>query len=180
MPTRSSLLDSAHRITAIGLVAGAAGLALSLSGSAASAGTTEQATAVKARAAVLTRAPAALPNPSPTSCPAVLFNGQLYCPASISGIKATTYGTGKRVVLRDVSVTARTNADITIAALENTPCPPDKFCGATLTTTSLRVLWSGSSRPTTPSVINLFGVTRTGSLTPQAYTFSQACYIAWC
>jgi len=118
--------------------------------------------------------------PSPT-CPGLSFQGQWYCNAAISGVSTNAYGTGKRVVLRGVSVTSTTTTTVVVAGLESTPCPPGYFCGAILSGVSLNVAWSGTSRPAQGQVINLFGVTSTGTLTPAGYVLDPTgCYIEWC
>jgi hypothetical protein len=140
-------------------------------------------------AAAATAAPAAHPHAdrtvsaavSSTTCTGVKFNGQLYCPASISGVKSTSYGVGQRVVLGGVSATAVTSTSVTVEALESSPCPPGYFCGDNLTTQTLTVSWSGKGRPTTPAVINLFGTTISANLTPAGYQAVQGvCYIDYC
>jgi hypothetical protein len=84
-------------------------------------------------------------------------------------------------VLQGVSVTARTTSTVTIEALEATPCPPGYYCGATLTQQRLTISWKGKSRPAVPSVINLFGTTTNGSLSPVGYTKNTtSCFIDYC
>ena len=120
------------------------------------------------------------PAPSPTGCNALLFNGQWYCSATIAGVKAASYGSGKRVVLKSVTVTARSSSSVTVGAWVSQPCPPDKFCGATLTLETLTVSWTGTARPAHGDVINLFGTTTSQSLTPTGYVKIGYCPIEWC
>ena len=117
-----------------------------------------------------------------TGCSGLPYGGQQYCNATISAVHATSYGVGMRVVLRDVSVTAvnTKTKTVTVAALEWSTCPPDKYCGATATVASLTVVWTGSPRPARGQVINLFGTTTAGSLKPVGYLTTSACYIDYC
>jgi hypothetical protein len=116
-----------------------------------------------------------------TSCTGTIFNGQNYCPATISGVKNTSYGIGARVVLRGVSVTSKTTTTVTVEALESTPCPAGYFCGAALASRSLTVAWNGSSQPRVGSVIDLYGTTTNASLKPVGYVVNQTvCYIEYC
>ena len=122
----------------------------------------------------------AAPAPSPTGCYAVLYKSLWYCRASISVVSSTAYRTGKRVVLTGVSVTSHTTSTVTVSGLEWPPCPPGMFCGASATVVSLTVRWSGSARPADRTVVDLYGVTTTGNLTPVGYVRSTNCYIDWC
>jgi hypothetical protein len=118
---------------------------------------------------------------SAATCTAVSYNGQSYCPATISGVKATAYGLGARVVLQGVSVTAKTATTVTVEGLEATPCPAGSFCGATMTQQRLTVAWRGGSRPGVGSVIDLYATTTSGSLRPVGYLVNRtACYIDLC
>ena len=110
----------------------------------------------------------------------MLYNSLWYCKASVSAVKATAYGTGKRVMLTGVSVTARTTSTVTVAGLEWPVCPPGKFCGASATVVSLTVPWSGTVRPAVRTVVDLYGVTAAGTVTPVGYIASADCYIDWC
>jgi hypothetical protein len=142
---------------------------------------------VAVMASVATSAPATHPHAlriegaafSSTTCTGLTFNGQLYCTASISGVKSTAYGVGQRVVLQGVSVTAKTRTTVMVAALESSPCPPGQFCGATLTTQTLTLSWS-KGQPTLGTVVNVFGTTVSGNLTPVGYQPAPGCYIDYC
>jgi hypothetical protein len=118
---------------------------------------------------------------SSTTCTELAFNSQLYCTASISGVKSTAYGVGQRVVLQNVSVTARTRTTVTIAALENSPCPAGQYCGATLTTQTLTMSWS-KGQPAVGGVVHVFGATISANLTPVGWQWGDpaACYIDYC
>ena len=116
---------------------------------------------------------------SATGCSGLVYGGQQYCNAMISAVRATSYGVGMRVVLRDVSVTAidKSGKSVTVAALEWPTCPTGSFCGATARVESLTVAWIGSARPERGRVINLFGTTVAGPLKPVGYVTTTACYI---
>lgn len=93
----------------------------------------------------------ATPTASPTA-PACAFttssfNGAVYCPITIANLKNTSYGTGIRVVLKSVTVTAVNSSTVTVAAWALPPCTPGNFCGQTLTLHSLTVPWTAASRP---------------------------------
>ena len=118
--------------------------------------------------------------PSPAGCNALLFGGQWYCSGTMAGVKATAYGTGKRVVIKSVTVTARSTTSVTVGAWVAQSCLPGNYCGATLKLETLTVTWTAADRPGPGDVINLFGATRTGSLTPAGYQKLAYCPIEWC
>jgi hypothetical protein len=120
------------------------------------------------------------PAPSPAGCTALLFNGQWYCNASISHVKATRFGLGARVVLRDVSVTSVMKCTVTVKALEWGTCPTGSFCGDLSTVQTLTVSWTARNPPSLRQVINLYGTTITGSVSPVGYVKTNACYIDYC
>ncbi len=124
--------------------------------------------------------PTPTPGPSPTGCGAVLYQSRWYCQATISKVKATAYGVGKRVVLTGASVTARTSTSVTLAMLEYPVCPPDTWCGSSITVERMTMPWSGSNRPAARTVVDLYAITTSGSLTPVGYIASSACYIDYC
>lgn len=117
---------------------------------------------------------------SPTGCSALLFNGQWYCNAAISDVKATRAGIGTRVVLRDVSVTRVDKTTVTVEALEWGNCSSGSYCGDLSTVQRLTVAWTGRARPPQGRVINLFGTTITGSVSPDGYVLTSGCYITYC
>ena len=102
---------------------------------------------------------------SSTTCTGLAFNGQWYCTATISGVKSTVYGIGQRVVLQNVSVTAKTKTTVTVTALESSPCPAGQYCGATLTTQTLTMSWS-KGQPAMGSAVHVFGTTISANLAP--------------
>lgn len=110
------------------------------------------------------------------------FNGGVYCPATIADVKSTNYGTGARVVLKSVTVTAvnPTASTVTVAAWALPPCTPGNFCGQTLTLQSVTVPWTAASRPAYGDVLDLFGVTITASITPDGYITTGNCPIDYC
>jgi hypothetical protein len=112
--------------------------------------------------------------------PTISFGGVAYCPATIVAGQNTTFGTGARVVLRGVTVTAVSTGTVTVGAWEVPPCPVGHLCGATLTLRTLTVAWTGTSRPAYGDVLDLFGRTVTASLTPVGYVKTGFCPIDWC
>jgi hypothetical protein len=122
------------------------------------------------------------PAPPTTACafPTVSFDGAAYCPATIDGVRGTSHGTGTRVVVRGVTVSAVTPSTVTVAVWTFPPCPPGKFCGQLMTLQSLTVAWSGSSRPAYGDVLDLFGQTVPTSITPVGYVTTGWCPIDWC
>ena len=121
------------------------------------------------------------PAPSPPACNALLFKGNWYCSATIAGIQATSYGTGKRMVLRQVTVTdASTVGKVTVAAWANL-CPPGKYCGASMTLQSLTLPWTTTlARPKYGDILDVFGTTTTGSLRVVGFVTTGNCPIDWC
>jgi hypothetical protein len=124
--------------------------------------------------------PLAAVTTTPCAYPTVSFRGVAYCPVAMAGVQNTTYGSGTRVVLRGVTVTAVTTSTVTVAVWEVPPCPVGHLCGATLTLRTLTVAWTGTSRPAYGDVLDLFGSTVTASLAPVGYVKTGFCPIDWC
>jgi hypothetical protein len=104
---------------------------------------------------------------SPSICTALLFNGQSYCAGTISGVKATIYGLGQRIALRQVSVSAIDPVANTIQVWGFDPCPAGMYCGQGSVT--LTVAWNESAKPMPGDDIDLYGVTITSSLRVDGY-----------
>jgi hypothetical protein len=103
----------------------------------------------------------------------VLFAGQSYCTGYVIGVKRGTYGIGKRVVLRSVTVVGRTGATVTV---EGGPSclPPATICGATIP--SVTASFAGQSMvPAYGDVIDLFGITGSSSMSATGYIFRSHC-----
>jgi hypothetical protein len=134
--------------------------------------------------ATLATAPAAMASVSTGSGTCAVatttFNGATYCPATIAGVRKTAYGTGTRVVLKGVTVTAVTTGTVTLGAWAAPACAPNTYCGATMTLQTLTVSWSGKNRPAPGDVLNLFGSTVPTSLTPVGYLKTGYCPIEYC
>ena len=123
------------------------------------------------------------PSSNPVGCPfpETVYNGATYCPATIRGVRGATYPTGVRVVLKGVTVTYDRAPDtVTVASWASDPCPPGKFCGATLTLESLTVPWGGTARPAYGDVLDLFGITTSGTVNPVGYIKTGYCPIDLC
>ena len=69
---------------------------------------------------------------------------------------------------------------MTVAAWTSPPCPPGKYCGQLLTLESLIVPWTVTSRPGPGDVLDLFGQTITGTITPVGYIKTGYCPIEFC
>lgn len=87
--------------------------------------------------------------------------------------------------MTNVTATSNTKSTVTVATQTwyTKPCPAGYFCSTIVYTSTeyLTVTWSGKAPPTVGSVINLFGTTTLGSLTPVGYTPNlDVCYINWC
>lgn len=138
--------------------------------------------AVLATIAIAVAAPTAFTSSASATIPAqptcaagatpVLYQGQSYCPGTALGVKNTMYGTGKRILLAGVSVTGIRGTTATVSSTTVTPCPPNKYCGATvtITVTSISVSLSGLAvRPTVGSYGDLYGITGVKTLTASAF-----------
>ena len=69
---------------------------------------------------------------------------------------------------------------MTVAAWTSPPCPPEKYCPQLLTLESLIVPWTVTSRPAPGDVLDLFGQTITGTITPVGYIKTGFCPIEFC
>jgi hypothetical protein len=108
---------------------------------------------------------AAAASPSCAVGAALALGGQSYCPGSTIGVRQTAYGVGKRVVLPGVTVLALRGTTVTVQG--GPLCAPGRFCGAILTSVDV----SGSrltALPRAGTVIDLYGITTTGSLSATA------------
>lgn len=104
------------------------------------------------------------------------FGDKHYCPATIEGVTATTYGTGRRVWLSDVIVYSTPPSTVTVFQERYQECPPGQLCGAGFFyPVSLTVPWTGTHRPRQGLVIRLYGTTTAGSLTPAGYVMTGDC-----
>ena len=125
--------------------------------------------AVLALSATLTPAAAAAAPPAPecTGGSAVLFQEQWYCPGGSAGINRTAYGIGARIVLTDVTVTGIAGTTATVSRCAT----PGYGCGASIGDSSAAVSLAGiSGRPTRGDILDVYGVTATGSLVATGYT----------
>lgn len=119
--------------------------------------------------------PTAAAEPVQPACTAgatpVLYQGQWYCPGTALGVQNTAYGTGKRILLTGVSVTAISGTNATVSSITITSsCPPTEYCGATVTVIETRITVSLSriapaDRPAVGAYGDFYGVTGTGRLT---------------
>lgn len=108
---------------------------------------------------------AAPPAPACPGGPAMLFEEQWYCPGSTSGVDRTAYGTGARIVLTDVTVVA-----VSATTARVSRCwTPGYFCGASLDSGAAVSLSGLAGRPDRGDILDVFGVTATGSLVATGY-----------
>jgi hypothetical protein len=100
------------------------------------------------------------------------FAGSSYCPAYISYVNATAYGTGHKVVLTGLV----TRVDGSTVTVENgSPCyPADAACGATLVSATI-VFPSGQPLPRLGDMVNVYGVTITAGALADGYVFLYPC-----
>lgn len=104
------------------------------------------------------------------------FGGLHYCPATIEGVAATRYGTGRRVWLDSVHVlTVRTDT-VTVSQLRQKPCSPDAWsCLPDYYRVELVVPWSGTHRPKVSDMVRLYGTTTVGTMDPAGYVRTGTC-----
>jgi hypothetical protein len=132
----------------------------------------------------------AVPASATVSCasgqPRVLFQGSWYCPGTVTGVKATAYGTYKRIVLKGVTVDRVASVlgggyVVDVLGPETIPCTAD-FCGATITHPRLSIRFARGPVPATGDVMDLYGSTRTGGLVPIGYVVTgvDPCYLGLC
>ncbi len=139
-------------------------------------------TAVAALALVVL-APVAVPTADATLCSGYSsYKGSIYCPASIEGVKATQYGTGKRVYLDQVTVDRVTSTSITVAQQRARACSPSSWgCGAgSIYYVYLTVPWTGTGRPSYGDVITLYGRTTQSTLVADGQVRLGYCPIDYC
>ena len=121
--------------------------------------------------------PSTSPSPTSTSTPtsspsspacsgAVTHQDVSWCPGTIAGIDAGTYGTGARIVLQGVIVDSVEGSSATIMGFW---CPPGNYCGAMMEVTT--VDFSGlSDVPPAGAWIDLYGITAgPGAFQPFGY-----------
>ena len=102
----------------------------------------------------------------------VLYQGQSYCPGTAVGVKNTAYGIGRRILLAGVSVSGIRGTTATVSSTTVTSCPPNKYCGATvtITVTTISVSLAGLAvRPPVGSYGDLYGITGAGTLAASGF-----------
>lgn len=120
-------------------------------------------------ASITLAGPAGGAAPTKPTCAAgatpVLYREQWYCPGTAIGVMNTAYGSGRRILLAGVSVTAISGANATVSSTTVTPCPPGKYCGAIVTVTTVTVSLSGLiTRPVVGDFGDFYGVTGAAKL----------------
>ncbi len=134
--------------------------------------------------------PSAAPRPSstprPTTSPSaspcadgaapLSYTGLSYCPGYIFGVKRNLYGLNTRVVLRSVVVEAVTGSQVRVSG--GPSCLPSEWCGQTIPSLTTTFATS-AAKPRYADVINLFGTTTAGGLTPAGFVVIGHCDPAW-
>ena len=107
-------------------------------------------------------ASASSPATSPAACDAPLeYGGQQYCTGYLSWVKSRYYGIGVRVA---IAGTVDRVTGSTVVVTDTFRCPPDRWCGAIVTSDSLQVTFpSGAALPTERQIIRVYGITTAGT-----------------
>ena len=130
-----------------------------------------------------TTTPTSTSTPTPTSTPApgqcagtTTHGGTTYCIGYIFGVRRTLYGVGTALALQSVAVTS---VNGTVVGLSGGPsCLPEEWCGQTLPTASV-TFPDGGPVPSYGDVINLYGITSTGSITTTEFDVVGHCDPYW-
>ena len=102
--------------------------------------------------------------------------GTTYCIGYIFGVRRTLYGVGTALALQSVAVTS---VNGTVVGLSGGPsCLPEEWCGQTLPTASV-TFPDGGPVPSYGDVINLYGITSTGSITTTEFDVVGHCDPYW-
>ncbi len=102
--------------------------------------------------------------------------GTTYCVGYVFGVRRTLYGVGRAVAVQAVAVTSVSGR---VVGLSGGPsCLPDEWCGQTLPTV-LVTFPTGAPLPSYGDVVDLYGVTSVGSITPQAFDVVGHCDPDW-
>jgi hypothetical protein len=114
------------------------------------------------------------PTASPSSCTgSVAYGSNTYCLADIGLVRRTAYGLGVRVALGGLNVTAVNGTTVTFGGWA--ACAPGMICGAS-TWTTIVVSFAGQARlPAYGDVVTLYGVTISGSVTPDGFVVTGYC-----
>ena len=128
--------------------------------------------------------PSSTPRPttSPSAAPCangaapLSYAGLSYCPGYIFGVKRNLYGLNTRVVLRSVVVEAVTGSQVRVSG--GPSCLPSEWCGQTIPSLTTTFATS-AAKPRYADVINLFGTTTAGGLTPAGFVVIGHCDPAW-
>ena len=104
------------------------------------------------------------------------YAGLSYCPGYIFGVKRNLYGLNTRIVLRSVVVEAVTGSQVRVSG--GPSCLPSEWCGQTIPSLTTTFATS-AAKPRYADVINLFGTTTAGGLTPAGFVVIGHCDPAW-
>ncbi len=98
--------------------------------------------------------------------------GADYCPGYIFAVLRTAYGVGARVVTQSVVVTDVQGSSVGV--MGGPSCFPDEYCGQLLPSMSV-VFAAGQPVPAYGDMIDLYGVTVSGGLSPVAFSVTGHC-----
>ncbi len=86
-----------------------------------------------------------------------MYGGQQYCTGYLSWVKSRYYGIGVRVA---IAGTVDRVTGSTVVLTDTFRCPPDRWCGALVTSDSLQITFpSGAGLPTERQIIRVYGTT---------------------
>ena len=95
-----------------------------------------------------------------------------YCVGSIVNLKAGKYPVGTRIALKSAFVFSATNKVRNVGQL--IPCPPDKYCGATLNWATTNINFGGlSSAPNIYYYTDIWGTSSGTTLKPVGYKLGE-------
>ena len=134
-------------------------------------------TITRPTASTVTASTAVAPPACAAGAPATQFNGQSYCAGYIIGVKTNVYGSGARIVLRNVNAVQVNGTSVVIqggpSCLQD-PAKSPVYCGSTIPT--LTVSFAGSTAvPSYGAIIDLYGVTGPSSISPKGYVVKGFC-----
>jgi hypothetical protein len=124
-----------------------------------------------------TPTPSPSPTPTPDYCAGTTTRGTTsYCVGYLFGVQRTLYGVGHALAVRGVAVTSVSG---NLVGLSGGPsCLPDEWCGQILPTV-LITFPAGGPVPSYGDVIDLYGISSAGSITPEEFDVVGHCDPYW-
>ena len=90
-----------------------------------------------------------------------MYGGQQYCTGYLSWVKSRYYGIGTRVA---IAGTVDQVTGSTVVLTDTFRCPPDRWCGAIVSSDSLQITFPpGVALPTERQIIRVYGITTAGT-----------------